>query len=94
MVCGILVPRPGIEPVSIGRQTFYHWTIREVPEGCCSKLVVQWSRLGEVPRPWEVLRAKLGFQGPWGLFSGILSPSLPFTDSGGAAFRGFRKRQQ
>lgn len=27
------------------------------------KLVVQWNRLGEVPRPWEVLRSKAGVPG-------------------------------
>jgi len=94
VACGILIPRQSIKPMSTGRRIFSHWTIREVPEGCCFKPVVQWNRLGEVPRPWEVLRTKPGFHGPWGLFSGIFSPSLPFTDSGGAAFRGFRKRQQ
>ena len=33
LACGILVPRPGIEPVSLalGAQSLNHWTTREVP---------------------------------------------------------------
>ena len=33
MVCGILVPQPGMEPVppTVGAQSVNHWTIREVP---------------------------------------------------------------
>ena len=33
MACGILVPRPGIEPASpaLEGRFFYHWTTREVP---------------------------------------------------------------
>ena len=32
--CGILVPQPGIEPMSpaFARQIPNHWTIREIPE--------------------------------------------------------------
>ena len=44
MACGILVPPPGIEPVSpyVARQSFSHWTMREVlqthlrPQSLCS----------------------------------------------------------
>ena len=33
MACGILTPRPGIEPVpaALGVQSLNHWSTREVP---------------------------------------------------------------
>ena len=36
MVCGILVPQPGMEPVppTVEAQGVNHWTIREVPSLC------------------------------------------------------------
>ena len=32
-VCGILIPRPGVEPIppAVQGQSFNHWTTREVP---------------------------------------------------------------
>ena len=62
--CGLLIPRPGIEPVppAVEAQNLNHWTTREVPKpGIFDS---RWQREGRVvadePRKWQPEQRRAG----------------------------------